>query len=79
MYAAARAERDEARATAEAWRELARLRARLLDSRWFALGRWLGAARGLERDDGRSPSEKLEKLRTAIGRSRWMRLGRWQP
>jgi glycosyltransferase involved in cell wall biosynthesis len=76
-FSTARTERDDAREKAAAWRELARLRARLLGSRWVALGRWLGAARGIECDDGRTPQEKLENLRSAIRRSWWMRPWKW--
>jgi hypothetical protein len=71
-----RTQRDQAKAQAHALRELARLRLRLLRSKWVALGRTLGLVRGLDSDQGNSPEEKLASLRAAVARSRWLRLGR---
>jgi hypothetical protein len=70
-----RRERDHARAQLGALRELARLRLRLLESKWVTLGRTLGFARGLDSDQGSTPEEKLAALRAAVGRSKWLRLG----
>jgi hypothetical protein len=74
--AALRAQRDQARAQAEALRELARLRQRLLRSKWAALGSALGLLRGIGSDEGRTPEEKLAALKSAVGRSVWLRIGR---
>jgi hypothetical protein len=74
-FAAARAERDDARAQAAALRDLARLRQRLLESRWAAFGLWLGVAGDIETDSGQSPQEKLANLRSAVKGSRWLRMG----
>jgi len=61
---------------AQALKELARARNRLLGSRWIGLGRVFGACRKLTSDAGKTPAEKLENLREATAGSRWLKFGR---
>ncbi len=75
-YEELRAEKTGLKADKDALRELARLRQRLLGSRWAAFGRFLGFARGLDTDSGKSPEEKLGLLRKRVEQSKWLRIGR---
>jgi len=68
-----RQQRDDARHKADAQRELARLRQRLLSSRRVAIARTLGLGRDLATDAGRTPEEKLASLRSAIARHPYSR------
>ncbi len=56
-------------------KELTRLRAKLSESRWVALGNLLGATSKLARNEGKSPEEKLTALRNRIESSGWLRFG----
>ena len=68
-----RSERDAARAEAAAAKDLAKLRQRLLGSKRAALGRFLGLAKGLDIDSGKTAVEKLANLRRAVAACRWAR------
>ena len=70
-----RTEKSELKEKGEALRSLAKRRAELLQSRWLALGRFVGAARQVNSDRGKTPAEKLEHLNEAIASSRWIRIG----
>ena len=63
--------RDERTALAD----LSKLRQRLGQSRWVALGHLLGLTDVLRRNDGRDPADKLAQLRARCDRSAWLRLG----
>ena len=77
-YEHLRGDSERSKSDARAAKELARLRNRLLSSRWFALGRALGACKKLTADRGKTPAEKLENLQRAIADSKWLRLGRFK-
>jgi glycosyltransferase involved in cell wall biosynthesis len=73
---------DLLRATQEQWRaersalsSLARLRGRLVRSRWVSLGNTLCLSWVLRTNDGGNPIEKLANLKNACLRSWWLRLG----
>lgn len=68
-----RQERDDARAQAEALRELAKLRQKLLASRRYGWLRAFGLAKDLATDQGKTPAEKLEHLRAAFARRPWLK------
>lgn len=70
-----RLDQNQLREERTALDRLARLRGQLTASRWVALGVALGAAKSLTRNDGSSPSEKLDKLRQHCARSGWLKLG----
>ena len=62
------AERKAAKADAAAWKELARLRAAMQQSKWIALGKLLGASFP---DAGKTPEEKLANLQASLSKSFW--------
>ncbi len=74
-YEEVRVDRAALRESAADLRDLARLRQKLLASKWVVLGCALGFARGLDSDSGKSPQEKLAALRERIDSSRWLGLG----
>lgn len=67
-YEAERAARREAEAEKKAWRELARRRLDLLQSRRASLARAIGAGKSQLTDDGRTAREKLDHLTAALDR-----------
>ncbi len=74
-YDTQRASLAALKATTGELRELARLRQRLLQSRWAALGQLVGAARQLSTDEGKTPTEKLAALQERVATNRWLRFG----
>lgn len=56
-------------------KELNRLRAKLQESRWVALGSALGLCRKLGSNQGKSPTEKLAALQDRCASSGWIQLG----
>ena len=74
-YEQLRSDRTRDKTDAKAAKELAKLRSQLLKSKWFALGRALGACKKVTSDAGKSPQEKLDNLRAAIAGSTWLKLG----
>lgn len=75
-YETAREARRQAESEAKSQRELAKARRALLDSKWLALGRVIGAGKELNADTGKTPEEKLAHLRSAAARSTWLKWGR---
>jgi len=75
-YEQLRGSAERSKGDARALRELAKTRNQLLRSRWFALGRTLGACKALSSDTGKTPAEKLANLQAASAASRWLRLGK---
>lgn len=59
-----------------AWKRHARLLAALSTSGWVALGAFLGPAKRLARDDGKTAAEKYGTLAGRVRGSGWVRLGR---
>ena len=59
-----------------ALKKLTRLRAELMESRWIALGRFLGAGKKLAANVGKTPEEKLANFQAAISQSRWVKFGK---
>ena len=59
----------------EAFQSLARLRMLVGSSRWIGLGTALGMTKSLMRNEGKTPTEKLEKFKTACSVSTWLKLG----
>ena len=74
-YESLRAERAALKERVKAERQLAKLRQKLLKSKWLTLGRGLGVCPVLAEDSGKSPQEKLSNLRKELGKSWWARLG----
>ncbi len=60
-------ERDQAKSSLAAAKELAKLRAQIAGSRKFALGRLLGRYKQIVGDKGKTPEEKLANLKKAAG------------
>jgi glycosyltransferase involved in cell wall biosynthesis len=63
------------KADREALAALARLRQKLLSSRWVQLGLTLGMAGSLKTSKGKTPQEKLNALRKACRQSGWVGFG----
>jgi glycosyltransferase involved in cell wall biosynthesis len=63
------------RAAARQWAEYRQMQATLLASRWFALGRLLGATRPITRAGGKTGAEKLTIVRERLAASWWVHLG----
>jgi hypothetical protein len=63
------------KADREALAALARLRQKLLSSRWVQLGLTLGMAGALKTSKGKTPQEKLNALRKACRQSGWVGFG----
>lgn len=59
----------------EAFQSLARIRMLVGSSRWVGLGTALGLTKSLMRNEGKTPTEKLEKFKTACSVSTWLKLG----
>jgi glycosyltransferase involved in cell wall biosynthesis len=74
-FYALKAQLSSVRATARQWAEYRQMQATLLASRWFALGRLLGAARPVIEAGGKTGAEKLEIGRARLLASGWVRLG----
>jgi glycosyltransferase involved in cell wall biosynthesis len=74
-FYALKAQLSSVRAAARAWAEYRQMQATLLGSRWFALGRLLGATRPITRAGGKTGAEKLAIVRERLAASGWMRLG----
>ena len=75
-YEELRTERKSLKESASAQKQLAKLRLQLLRSRWCALGRALGAAKGIDADAGKTATAKLASLNVAIGKSAWLSVGK---
>jgi len=69
----ARAQRAAFQKKTEAADQLARLRQQILSSKALAFGRLLGLGKGLVRNEGKTPAEKLAKLKAEIEASSWAR------
>jgi glycosyltransferase involved in cell wall biosynthesis len=74
-FYALKAQLSSVRSAARAWAEYRQLQATLLASRWFALGRLLGATRAVTQAGGKTGSEKLAIARQRLAASWWMRVG----
>jgi len=72
---ALRTEKAKWNAERDAWNDLLPLKQKLMESRWVALGGFLGTAKSLAKNEGKGPVEKLQKLREACAKSGWLKLG----
>jgi glycosyltransferase involved in cell wall biosynthesis len=74
-FYALKAQLSSVRATARQWAEYRQMQAVLLSSRWFALGRLLGATRPVTEAGGKTGAEKLGIVRARLVNSGWVSLG----
>jgi glycosyltransferase involved in cell wall biosynthesis len=75
-FYALKAQLSETRASLRPWNEYRQIQTAMLGSRWFALGKLLGATTAINKAGGKTAPEKLAILRKRILRSGWLRLGR---
>ncbi len=74
-FYALKAQLSSVRGTARQWAEYRQMQTILLGSRWFALGRLLGATRAITRAGGKTGSDKLAIVRERLAASWWVRMG----